>query len=375
METILETGSFQIANIEISKNRMSNRVVWIALLASLACLTAVRANEDSADITGQTDETVENKTFADDCRCANPTAVIWTVAADALWLQPSTGENVLLGRTYDVFSGATVQTLSSSDAVYAMQPGVRFRLALQVDDETRWEATYFGLQNWSAGQAIRPDIAAGQLASSPWTQSDQQPFGIGGFDGSLGLQISSRLQNVELNRQHQWIDNSSWSVGTQIGIRYFEWEESLQFSGSNTFPFPVYEEIDVHSNNHLLGPQFGIELLRRWDRFQVRLDGRTGLFANFVRQSRWNGNSTGVQPGGFPPINLLSDSNQSTGVAGVIDLSMTAAYHLGAHLAMRGGYQVLYVAGLGLAPNQLAGYSHGSDLLLQGPSAGLEVTW
>jgi hypothetical protein len=82
-----------------------------------------------------------------------------------------------------------------------------------------------------------------------------------------------------------------------------------------------------------------------------------------------------VQPGGFPPINLLSDSDQSVGIAGVIDFSVTGSYRLGSHLSLRGGYQLLYVAGLGLAPNQLAGYSHGSDLFLQGPSAGLELSW
>jgi hypothetical protein len=353
---------------------MSGRVVSFAFLASLLCLTAVRAQEDAAD-TAQTDKTCERETVADDCGRTACSAWIWTAGADALWLQPSTGDNVLLGRTFDVFSGATVNTLSSGDAAYAMQPGVRFRLALQVDEETRWEATYFGLQNWSAGQAIMPDIAAGQLATSPWTQSDQPPFGIGGFDGGLRFQISSRLENVELNRQHQWIDDCLWSVGTRIGIRYLQWDESLQFSGSNTFPFPVYEEIDVRSGNHLLGPQFGIELQRRWDRFQLCLDGQAGLLANFVGQSRWNGKSSGVQPGGFPPINLLSDSDQSVGIAGVIDFSVTGSYRLGSHLSLRGGYQLLYVAGLGLAPNQLAGYSHGSDLFLQGPSAGLELSW
>jgi len=357
--------------MENSGNPISGRVVAFAFLASLLCLTVVRAEEDTA----QTDGAYARDSCADDSACTAPSASIWTADADALWLRPISGENLTLGRILDVSSGTTVSTLSSGDATYAMQAGVRFRLAFQFDEQTRWEAVYFGLQNWSASQAIKPDVAAGQLATSPWTQSDQQPFGIGGFDGGLSFQISSRLQNVELNSQYQWVDDRPWSMGTRIGVRYLEWDESLQLSGSNSFPWPVYEEIDVRSGNHLVGPQFGIELQRRWDRFQLCLDGKAGLFANFVRQSRWNGNSTGVQPGGFPPINLLSDSDQTVGLAGVIDFSVTGSYPLTRHLSLRGGYQLLYIAGLGLAPNQLAGYSHGGDMFLQGPSAGLEATW
>src|SRR5208337_2179010 len=118
--------------------------------------------------------------------------------------------------------------------------------------------------------------------------------------------------------QHQWNDDGPWSVGGRIGIRYLEWDESSQLSGSNSFPWPVYEKIDVHSRNHLLGPQFGVELQRKWDQFQLSLDGQAGLLANFVGQSRWNGNSTGVQPGGFPSINLLADNDRSVGIAGIV---------------------------------------------------------
>jgi hypothetical protein len=183
------------------------------------------------------------------------------------------------------------------------------------------------------------------------------------------------LHNVEFNAQHTWVDDGRWALGTGIGIRYLQWDESAQLSGSNSFPWAVYEEIDAHSHNHLVGPQFGIELERTWDRIQLSLRGETALCANFVRQSRWNGNSSGVQPGGFPAINLLSDSNQATGVAGVIDLSLTGTCRLCTHVALRGGYELLYVAGLGLAPNQLGGYNHGGDVFLQGPAAGFEVDW
>jgi len=353
---------------------MFSRVAFFAVLVSLLGVTTVQAQGNATDA-APIESNPEGSTHADDCCSTAFHVSAWTVDADALWLRPSSGENMILGRVFDVSSGTTVSTLSSGDATYPMQAGARFRLAFRVDEETRWEATYYGLQNFSAGRAIKPDVLAGQIATSPWTQSDQQPFGIGGFDGGLSFQDTARLHNVELNRQRQWINDSPWSVGGRIGIRYFQWDESCQLSGANSFPWPVYEEIDVRSGNHLVGPQFGVELERRWDRLDLRLDGQAGLFANFVRQTRWNGNSSGVQPGGFPPINLLSDGDQTVGLAGIIDFSVTGSYELAPHVALRGGYQLLYVAGLGLAPIQLAGYSHGSDLFLHGPSAGVEVIW
>ena len=113
---------------------------------------------------------------------------------------------------------------------------------------------------------------------------------------------------------------------------------------------PAIKEIDAHTHNHLVGSQIGGELRRDWERLHLGLEGKAGLFANIFEQRRSNLNSTGVQPGGFPEIVPVDDSEHDAGVAGVLDFSATLSYQLTRHLSARGGYQLLYVAGLALCP-------------------------
>jgi hypothetical protein len=298
---------------------------------------------------------------------------VWTVQADALWLQRSAGSNLFLGETAIGGSpGPTVDTLSAGDANFKFQPGVRLALGLRASDFISWELLYFGLQNWNSSQTIFPDpFNAGTLAISPYTQVDKL---IGGFDQSLGYTYSSQLHNAEFNGRYTLLNQGPWLLQGLAGFRYLQWNENFNLTGVDQF-YGVTENINSRTHNYLVGAQIGGDMRADWRRFSFAMTGKAALFANFIQAQQSNLGSSGlsnVPGGGILPID---SSNHMTGVAEVLDFSAIATYRIGQHVALRGGYQLLYVNGLALAPNQLSGSSHSGGVFLQGPTAGLEINW
>jgi hypothetical protein len=303
------------------------------------------------------------------CRCCCNGSACWTVRADALWLKPQFGPGQVLGQTIAP-GGTVIDTLRFDDA--NIQPGVRLQLIRQVDRVTSWELMYFGLQQWSVSEAITPDpLGIGSAAFSPYLQSIPLLGGTG-LEGPLKFNYGANLHNAELNRRRQF-QGSNWAFSRLAGFRYIQWNDTFNLIGTDPL-FGIVESIDTRTYNYLVGSQLGWGARRDWSRLSLNLEGKAGLFANFLQQRRSNLNSTGVN-GGFPAITAFDESHSTTSVAGVLDASAIVGYQLSRRLAVRGGYQVLYLPGVALASNQLAGLSRSGDPLLHGPSLGLESRW
>jgi hypothetical protein len=350
------------------------RVVFVLLVAVNAAAALQAQADESGDAVADGAVSTSRETAppaaAIESLCCRPSA--FTVDVDTLCLQPARGNGVTLGRTFDVTNGNTLETLSSNDAGFDMQAGLRFRLLWQRDACTAWEGVYFGMQTWDGGSSITPDFAvAGTLADSPWTQTDKL---VGGFDQSLSFHSMARLNNVEINRRRLLDCNCGASIEWLAGLRYIQWDESLTLDGLNSLP-PAFEELEVRCQNQMVGPQIGAEVRRNWDHWYLTVEGKAALMANIYRQRRSNMNSSGVQPNGYPAIAPLDDDNSGGCVAGAVDLSIVAALPLGEHFSARGGYQLLYLTGLAQAPAQLGGFDRSGDVFLHGPMAGLELNW
>jgi hypothetical protein len=295
----------------------------------------------------------------------------WSFEADVLFLQRSASTSTFLGETTTGTGGPVIGVLNANDVNFSMQPGARLRLLCNIDDEIQWETLYFGLQNWTASNTLQADPLTGSLASSPFTQVDKL---IGGFDHSLGYSYTSRLQNLEFNARRRFV-RGPWTLSPLVGVRYFQWNEGINISGTDQF-FSVTENLTTKTGNYMFGLQGGGDLRWSWKRLSLDMTGKAGIFGNFITDRQSNGNSTGIA--GFPGAAgfvSIDTSSRSFGAAGILDLSAMGAVRLGEHFELRAGYQCLYVAGLALAPDQLNGNSHGGDLFLHGPMAGLQASW
>ncbi len=109
---------------------------------------------------------------------------------------------------------------------------------------------------------------------------------------------------------------------------------------------------------------------------QIRVVGKAGIFGN--------ANSGGIYDfSGHTPIG--SFTGQGTGTAFVGDLSFSASYALTNHIAIRGGYQTLWLTNLALGadaasrslvnPALLRTVSDNGHLFYQGATVGMDFIW
>lgn len=296
----------------------------------------------------------------------------WTFRADVMILQRSVGTDNYLGGVYSLATGATVANLTAADNGFSYQPGMRLQLGFRASEAISWEGIYFGLQNWSTGHTLYANpVGAGTVADSYYTQSD---WIIGGFGTSLGYTYSSSLNNFELNRLHHRDGYSGWTWATIAGFRYLNWSEHFNLNGYDGY-YGVYENIDVHTSNNLVGGQLGLQTEWTRNRFHLEFTGKAALAANFAHINASNLNSSGYQYGWPAGFQGYAASGWATNVAGILDFSAIASYHVTPHFLVRGGYQLLYIPGLDLAPGQLDASIHRGGVFLQGPMAGIEFRW
>jgi len=293
------------------------------------------------------------------------------VRADALFLQRNEDRGVFLGATVIPASSTLVDNLSSNDSGFGLQPGIRMELDYRFDSGAQWQMIYYNVLNWSAGHTITADpTAIGSYAYSPWTQTDAL---LGGFDRSLGYSYNASLENVEINWLRPRDRGDQWQLDGLLGVRFMQWNDTFNLNGTDS---AAYENIDTECYNYLIGAQVGATLGYQWKRFHLDLIGKAGLFANFVQQRESNLNSSGAMLGGFPSgFIAYTATASSVNMAGVVDLSATLSYQFTPHFSARCGYQLLYLPGLALAPEQLGGFGSGNAAFLHGPSAGIQWEW
>ncbi len=307
-------------------------------------------------------------------------APTWSITAEALWLQRSTNNFGSLGETILFNTETVVDQLNIG--TFAMTPGMRLRGTYRADDLRSFEAIYFGLQHWSLNGTIygNPSHSAfhgnGPIwATSPYTQAD---FLVGPFAGSLGYAYSSNLNNAELNRRFIRLETDNWTVDTLLGVRFLEWSERFNLTGinaPNTFnPFSYSENLEAKTYNSMVGAQIGFGLRHDWVRLSTLFNTKAALMGNFVYQSFSNANSS-LYLSGFPGFVPAYDKSSTFALASILDFSAIANYQFTPSFSLRGGYQLLYVSGLALAPAQLRTFDNFNGVLLHGPSAGLTYQW
>lgn len=184
-------------------------------------------------------------------------------------------------------------------------------------------------------------------------------------------------------------------IGWLAGLRYFKFDESLGldydildtvYDGDPDHEF----RHDVRVENDLVGVQLGLNMNYALTNC-LSLDGGTkfGLFGNHIsqRQSIRNAQAFGYVAGSGGDerdFNIVDDDED---VAFLGEFRFGAAYKIGCHWRLSGGYRVLALSGVGLATNQLpyarsytdlgkvGDIDRNGHLILHGAYAGVEFCW
>lgn len=272
------------------------------------------------------------------------------------------GEFLYFNREGDVgFTHSTASRLEDFD----YEDGYRLTIGRKYDCTVGWEVTYMGPFEWIEQDTV---IGAGNLDSNFISGGG---LDVSAFDAADVHQqfYRSELQSVEAS-QKWW----GWDViTTSLGVRYLIVQEDYSFLSVDDNGDLGLLEIDT--NNHLIGPQIGLELLYPIGNWS--LDGllKGAIYANFA-----DGNNRLTNAGVVQFDHSPEDVEFGASVEGGTFLRRAIT----PRVIARVGYEFLWIYGLGTVPRQVenpitfttgASYDGHGDTFYHGASAGLEIIW
>lgn len=284
--------------------------------------------------------------------------------------------------------------LNSNQIRQGISAGPKIRLTYRDDSGLGFELSYFKVFNQSGTEAIGPDNPADWLlmrAPGGFWQTQDFPY------QAMAWTDSTNLYSAEANIRREL----SPRLTALAGFRWLQLNDSLQGkltpsdrtapTWKTTCPFCNLFQITPDgpignlppfwssgATNDLYGVQVGIDAnILRFDR--LSLGGRLtiGLFGNDTRQST----GVSIQKVVYP------SSAKANGAAFVSEAGLQLKYQVVNGLSLKAGYELLWLVGVALAPGQIEethaapsdvralGVNHGSNVLFQGATFGLEYSF
>lgn len=303
---------------------------------------------------------------------------LWTSYAltDALfWGRDNQASNQPL-----IVSQGTGQPLvTAQDLQFPFSAGVRAFYGQRAPDRGGWEVGYFGVYGQSATQYI--------AAAAPDFMQMPDPLGpLLTADGETAtLKYNSVINSAEANLFTTSTDwrrpSDSWrTVDWLVGFRYLGVEEQASIlmnccvADDTLTPVPY----GVRTRNNLFGAQVGNRTRWTWENWAFEGWAKAGLFGNAQKQ---------IQDPLYDYTGFLQRPGlSSTGgqVAFVGDINTSVVYRLTDVWGIRAGYNLIWIDGLALAPNQFdfstadgAGtrLASGGGIFMHGANLGLEARW
>ncbi len=357
-----------------------------------------------------------------------------------------TGQFGSVGIGYDFITEQYVESFALRDGMSTrstpLEPSAAYEITiaryLGRDSDNRdhfLEFVYYGPHDWDQTYAIhrteRPTITNGDL----WPNQEQIPLGtdvtfgnlfsfldndLTGFNRAddLSERYASRMDNFELNmrvRPRPRIDrmmlyqNGRWRREAQegclcsflLGMRGISLDEDYLLVGTG---LNVVDDVttstsgryDVRTHNDMVGLQIGGDVVWRKGFAELGMRAKGGVFVNFADQY-----TTLVSTGGLgdPMANQelydvngpYTDTNdqysedrlaRSRDVGGVAEFGFTAGYQVRRNMVVRAAYDIMWLSGVALAPEQVNGQigapgriNRNGLLFMQSLSLGVELDW
>ena len=306
------------------------------------------------------------------------------VIADVPFLQR---DNQVADQLLAASTGQTI--ITTSQLTFATQPALRLFGGSVNESDAGWEVGYLGVWGMFATRTIggNGDVRA----------ADPLALLVPGFnDRSLArATYASTLNSVEINvfsraddggycrgAAEPWRRCAGYCRGTFDWLAGFRWaglDESagLTLDGGSS-PLPnVYA---LRSTTNLFGAQLGGRGRMEWDRWAFEGWAKAALCGSAMSQSQ----DAIIDPAVPDPPFRSARSAFQGGVGFIGDLNATLVYRLTETWGLRAGYNLIWLTGVALAPNQFdfqaqstsgSGLTGGAGVYLHGASLGAEARW
>ena len=328
----------------------------------------------------------------------------WTVSAEAIVFdRVGTAKQTLVERVpgtvpfKDIPITTGTPALNSTDLNQGFAPGFRLGAAYHVDSNLDLSLSFFHISDWSSIQSIGPDNPLNWMVMrAPGGFFQTQDFAY----QSMTWNYSTQLYNAELNAQKKVSDR----IALLVGFRWLQLRENLQgtIPPADTFqpdwkplnwtlnqvagftngtPAPAYPPFwNTSTTNNLYGFQVGAEG-KIFERGRFSINGliKGGPYLNHASEL------TGVSL-----AKTVYESGASTNQAAFVgEGGLQCKYQVTRAITLKLGYEVLWLAGVALAPGQIREtyittaptgvYTHdvnsASNVLFHGVTAGLEFSF
>ena len=280
-----------------------------------------------------------------------PRHACWSPAVDAIFLRRSRADSLRL--ISNQATGRTVLDAASFEFQHEINP--RVQLSRPLGNDFGIELSYFGIYNWNSTRNRSGDL----VFHGPG-------FTLGVNPASFGVQYSSEMHSAEVNL----LRPINECLVLSAGLRYLYFNDNL-FADELTTPFA--EVLRVDTRNNLFGGQLGGKVLLFDIEEYFRLEG-TWNFGLYADQSRQHTSTSFLGP----PVGADAWKTAFSAQVG-----LAGTYRMTEHMVLRFGYQVMWLTGVALAPDQIpvtdlstttAAVST-DDLFLDGAHVGLEIIW
>ncbi len=284
----------------------------------------------------------------------------WAVTAETLILDRSAsgGQRLLT----DPIPNA--ELFNASDLRFPMAAGPRLSLRRQGVLDGELEVVYFGIDGFQSTASFPNSALPSTVAGLSIDDAIVTPV-----DSAL-FQYDSRLYNFELNYRKQVRER----LTLLAGFRWVELEDRYVATGIEDANMSLFTDA-VRGHNHLYGFQIGCDAkLRAPEKlFQIDALAKAGVY----------GNAVGLTNDYADTVRSYSASSSSGHVAFVGELGLMASYRLSDHLSARVGYQLLWLDGVAVGPEQISStdFLSGSaafkpgTAFYHGANVGLEFQW
>jgi hypothetical protein len=312
------------------------------------------------------------------------------VTFDVLFLDRDNATNnqpILVDGPAGLNPGGTVMT--TRHLTPTTGPGVRLFVGRHSGDTTGWELGYWGVYGWY-GDAL---ASSNRALAVPGDLGRAVP----GWDAAASVRAtwSSTLNVAELNLLASEFASgcepcSPWpqrrcrheTVVDWIGGLFWaglDEQAALQVSPFAGGPSTSYR---VATSSNLFGGQLGVRGRRTWDRFSLDGSLKAGLGGAWLTQSAPPIMSS---PALVPNVEYRHGrSAEETGLGFLSTMNLTMAYRFTDVWGLRLGYNLAWLSGVALAPNQWdftdtpasgTGVQGAGGLFLHGANVGLEARW
>jgi hypothetical protein len=259
----------------------------------------------------------------------------WSVEAGAIFLNRNRANARPSAKFYGAGPGQTAPGLIFDMANADIGTAAGYDMTVTRCFGPCWdlEARYFQIGGWNDSQSF-----------NQYTQTYVSAYNTIQTTDSPSYAYSSRLYNIEMNLRWKQFDR----IPFLMGFRTLGLDENFRII-SNGARDTTWAE--TSTNNNLYGMQIGIEPVL-WDRCgRFRLEGtlKAGLYGNTAHQRTQ-----------FPTVGGEWNSRVEGSPSFVGELGLIGSYQLNKCWSIRGGYEVMWITDVALAPDQSSGIFFGA---------------